>query len=274
MRTRGKVSILASSLAIALLSGNSAQASIILPDATGDSEAFYRLDPVSLGAVIVDNKGVPSSASVLTSTAGANVSLTGSSATASSSGNAGGSATLTYSVAIAGPDAILVPVDVYAFLSSTVSSFDDPSNSGLAQLQIGNGVYHVYVSNDSGPIVEITDPAGLISSTAAVAGQTYSETISDVYTFTANDSYEVTVTANANSFSAGTNISSFVDPSFFIDPAFLLDNPGYSLVLSPGAVDPLPPAQGVPEPSSLAIFGAGAAALAFLRRKRPYQVRS
>src|SRR5438045_12033 len=57
---------------------------------------------------------------------------------------------------------------------------------------------------------------------------------------------------------AGT-ADAFFDPYIFIDPVWLSSHPGYSVIVSPGIGNAAPGVPGVPEPGTLALFGAGLA---------------
>jgi hypothetical protein len=68
----------------------------------------------------------------------------------------------------------------------------------------------------------------------------------------------------------GDDLTVMLDPMITIDPIFLLDNPGYSLIVSPGIGNG--PTNPVPEPESYAMLLAGLGLLGFLARRRKLKI--
>ena len=148
---------------------------------------------------------------------------------------------------VLGDPSTIVPVDVFAIgwatasgsnaeASSSVLVTNGP-NSTFAQTRVASGGFACDVA---------VVPTFILSTTLLV---------------TPGELNEIQVSAGASDSTGAAQ--AFADPLLEIDPTFLANNPGYSLVFSPGLISP-----STPEPAYWLLLASGLAGATVLRRRR------
>jgi hypothetical protein len=175
---------------------------------------------------------------------------------------------LTYSVQVAGPAGITVPVIVRGEVA-TVATVSDTSSiiSAVASVEISDPEL---LPNPSGILVTADACSSIEQGVTEICYSYPSDVlISSIVPVQSDDILDVSLSASASlesGSSFGNFASAFADPSFEIDPSFPLADE-FSIALSPGIGNPVPSPSGVPEPASLALLAVALSGFAVCRRQ-------
>jgi len=171
---------------------------------------------------------------------------------------------LLYYVSVVGPSDINVPLDLLGFTSTEGNTSDAGSGGGWiseASFTIGNSDVNVIDSSLD------YNPGGynIVDQQSGYNPQTYSNIVNIPFSISANSSQSIFLDVYA---SVGGTTAAFttIDPTIQIDPDFLAENPGYSLVFSPGIGNT--PVSAAPEPSSWLLMILGLGVVGGLLRRR------
>jgi hypothetical protein len=181
----------------------------------------------------------------------------GTPATASSSGS--------YQIEVIGPANAPIPVEFRSNLRTFAYAPPVTSSTPLYSTAFGRAVFAWSQAADGAGqsfVACDSDNIGCVASGQIVL-------ISETVMLDSNSAVDILLGSEAESSGHGSATAS-ADPYFFIDPEFLSENPGYSIIVSPGVSnDPLP-SGGVPEPSAwtLALLGVGAIGGAMRSRRK------